>query len=230
MIGINFPADMRLSPGFAQLLGARWIRVVLLPHVDLTEWIQEAHRRGLKVLGVIARESLDPNFEAFAYTAAMYAERYGSTLDAIQGGNEADHESPSSWTMEQGQLNNLLFAINQHFPETTIVGPGLVSGNPHYLDAVDLDLIDYVAVHGYGTRPSNIGDWSELPGNFGTIGELLDRYRYHGKNFWLTEIGLSTHEVSEEFQARYLEEWFKAVKLRTDVETAFWFCADDNQV
>ena len=228
MLGLNGPADMRLAPKFYQLLGARWIRVVLLPDVDLTPWIAEAHRLGLKVLGVIARESFW-NADAANYHDAMavYAERYGSTLDAIQGGNESDHESPSSWTMPQDDLNDLLGAINAQFPTGQIVGPGMASGDPHYLDAVDLDLVDAIAVHPYGQRPDNLQDWSETPGNFGVVSQLLDSYRYHGKRLWVTEWGVSTDQVTEEFQARYVEAMMKALKLRSDVEVQCYFCATD---
>ncbi len=228
MIGLNFPADMRLAPQFGAMLGARWIRVVLLPDVDLTPWITDAHARGLKVLGVIARESTLDDM-GYPSLAVLYGGRYAGLIDAIQCGNESDHESPSSWTMAQGDLNDLLAAFNREFPDTTIVGPGLASGNPHYLDAVDLDLVDAIAVHPYGRWPNN-GDWSELPGGFGSIAELLDQYRYHNRPIWITELGVSTHQVSEEFQARYVEECLKSLKLRTDVPVVTWFCADDAMV
>jgi hypothetical protein len=258
VIGLNFPADARLAPQFGAFLGARWLRVVLLPEVDLTGFIKDAHSRGLSVLGVIARESFgeflsrehwpieewleslrDPFSVAaldlgspsgpYAPMLQQYAARYGD-LDAVQGGNEADHISPSSWTLIPAELNALLAEINQAFdPSMTIVGPGLVSGQPSYLDAVDLDLVDAIAVHPYGQRP-NSEDWSELPGNFGSVAGLLDSYRYHGKPIWVTEVGVSTHQVSEEFQARYCEAMIKALKLRSDAPVVTWFCADDLMV
>ena len=228
MIGLNGPADMRLAPQFYAMLGARWIRVVLKPEYDLTPWITEAHRLGLKVLGVIARESLVN--DSYNDTAAMYSARYGHMLSAVQAGNESDHSSESSWTMEPSDLNDLLAAVNLHWANTTIVGPGLVSGNPHYLDAVDLDLVDAIACHPYGRFPNTTEDWSETPGHFGTVAQLLDSYRYHGKRLWVTEWGVSTDQVSEEFQSRYVEAMMKSLKLRSDVEVQCYFCADDNMV
>lgn len=226
--GLNFPADMRLAPQFGHMLKAQWLRVVLKPEYDLTPWIADAHRLGLNVLGVVARESITDG-DPFIEWADAYHERYGDSLEAIQCGNESDHESPSSWTMTPAELNDLLAAFNARFQDTTIVGPGMVSGDPHYLDAVDLDLLDGIAVHPYGQRPDN-GDWSELPGNFGAVGRLLDSYRYHGKDIWVTEIGVSTTECSPEFQARYCEAMLKALSLRKDVPVVCWFASDDLMV
>lgn len=228
MFGLNGPADGRLSPQFYQLMGARWIRLVLKPEHDLTDWIQDAHRRGLKVLGVIARESMrDDDWWGMC---AEYGARY-PMLDAVQPGNEPDHESPSSWTMAPSDLNDLLAAANVGFPDgMTIVGPGLVSGQPSYLDAVDLDLVDALAIHAYGRRPDNLQNWDEVPGNFGTLAELFDSYRRFQKPLWCTEWGVSTDQVSEEFQSRYVEAMMKAFKLRTDVPVSIYFCVDDGMV
>jgi hypothetical protein len=227
MIGLNAPADARLSAQFFDFNKSHWTRAVLKPEYDLTPWIDEHHRLGMSVLGVIARESQTGSYEE---TAAFYRDRYGDALEALQVGNEADHESPSSWHMEPWELNELLAAFRQHFPDTTIVGPGLVSGVPSYLDNVDLAMVDAIAVHPYGQRPDNVDDWSELPGNFGTVGALLDSYRPYGKPIWVTEVGLSTTECSPEFQARYCYAMLSTLNLRRDVPVAMWFCADDAMV
>jgi hypothetical protein len=226
-VGLNMPADARLAPQFGALLGAKWLRVVLKPEYDLTPWILDAHGRGMSVLGVIARESLAGPYDE---TAALYKDRYGDLFEALQPGNEPDHYSPSSWTMLPDDLNNLLAAFNQHFPDAVIVGPGLVSGNPHYLDAVDLDLVDYVALHPYGRRPNDDFEWQGTPGNFGTVSELLDAYDYHDVRYWITEIGVSSIEVSQTFQARYCEAVLTTLARDPRVENAMWFASDDAQV
>jgi hypothetical protein len=229
VLGLNAPADMRLAPNFFAMLGARWIRVVLLPDVDLTPWIQDAHSRGLKVLGVIARESIDNM--SFSEAAKLYSNRYGQSLSALQCGNEPDHESESSWTMTQSELNGLLATFDRIMEPDLLVGPGLVSGDPHWLDSVDTEnLMSAIAVHPYGQRPDNLQDWSETPGNFGVVGSLLDSYRYHNRPIWVTEVGVSTTQVSHAFQARYTEAMLKALKLRSDVPVVTWFCADDAMV
>jgi hypothetical protein len=265
MIGLNFPADARLSSQFGALMGSDWLRVVLKPEFDLNAWLNDVHGRGMKGLGVIARESLyapdatpdqgagrlsypewlesianasgmpsesaEMAHEAMSYNdaAQFYSERYGDKFDAIQAGNEADHVSPSSWTMTPDDLNSLLYAVNMHFPKSIVVGPGLVSGHPHYLDAVDLDLVDAIAVHPYGQRPYGCtDDWAGLPGNFGTVTDLLASYAYHNKPIWVTEVGLSTTECSHDMQARYCEAILKT--LQGVVPVAFWFCADDAMV
>ena len=178
LTGLNLPSDGRLAPKFAELLKARVVRVVALPNVDLTSWIDEAHGLGIKALLVIARESIaDMSFDD---AARMYSERY-PFIDFVQPGNEPDHVSPSSWTLTPQDLNRLLVAFRAMFPTTTLVGPGLVSSHPEYLNGVALDLVDAIAIHPYGQRPNNAESWDELPGNFGTVDSLLDSYAYHGK-------------------------------------------------
>lgn len=257
-LGLNLPADARIPAQAAWFLGARWTRVVAKPDVDLRPWMRDAKARGLKILLVIARESFSQPFEqeerwtmdewlaslqgewsipvgvsALPYLATCqhYAGLYGGLVDAVQGGNEADHESPSSWTMSPSDLNGLLLAINTAFgAEMYVVGPGLVSGNPEYMNGVDLDLLDAIAVHPYGQRPDALQDWSETPGNFGTVAGLLDSYRRFQKPIWVTEVGVSTTQVSEDFQARYCEAMMRSLKLRADVPVAMWFCHDDLMV
>ena len=257
--GLNFPADGRLAPEFGGFLYAHWERVVLKPEIDLNAWIATAHTVGLKVLGVVAKESLGIKSDderwtmeqwlqsiadasgiptssqidgdlTFDQAALLYSNRYGESLDGIQCGNESDHKSPSSWNLEPQDLNRLLVAFRAMFPNTTLVGPGLVSGQPGYLDSVSLDVLDAICIHPYGQRPNNAESWDELPGNFGTVDSLLDSYAYHGKRIWVTEVGVSTDQVSEAFQAHYCERIMQTLLSRADVDVAMWFCADDQMV
>jgi len=228
-IGLNFPGDMRLSPHFAAAVRSRWLRVVLLPDVDLTTWIDEAHELGIKIIGAVARESIGEM--TYEQAAEHYAELYDGRLDALQVGNESDHDSSSSWVMTPAELNALLLVFNEAFGfEILIIGPGLVSGLPGYLLEVNLDLVDAIAVHPYGQRPNDSEDWSELPGNFGNVNDLLDGYAQFDRPIWITEVGVSTTECSETFQARYCMAMLSTLKQRTDVPVVCWFCADDAMV
>lgn len=244
--GINIPGDgYGAEPERLASLGSRWQRPVLRSTIDLNPYIDACHARGLKVVGIVARESLGgavltpkwsisdwlqslvapksslPEIETspltmeFRDAAQFYANRYAGKLDLLQIGNESDHISPSSWSMDHDELNELLYQFNVWFPEETlIVGPGLVSGDATWVRGIDQSLIDLCAVHGYGQRPwGEPSDWPWLPGNFGRIGDLLQRYADElepGINLAATEIGLSTTEVTHEQQAEYTEEIMRA--------------------
>ncbi len=259
-LGINVWRDGRTYPETIRYLGGPWVRFVLMPDQDLNPWVDLAHVLGLKVLGVIARESLGiagPSIRwsylrwlqslvrkptrmqqrvsvsvadlDFGPTVAMYADRYGTKLDAIAGGNESDHWSPSSWHLEPEQLNRLLAAICDRFPPPVGCG-SMVSGDPGYMDAIDPGLYTFLPIHPYGRRPSDEEDWGELPGNFGPVTALLDRYRRFGKPLWITECGVPTNQVSPEFQARYCRALLTVLKNDPDTEVVTWFCITDDMV
>lgn len=195
------------------------------------DWIDslgEAHR-----LTDSPPESLNGEM-SFDEAAELYEDRYGDKLDAWQVGNESDHVSPSSWTLAPDDVNRLATAFRGRLPMKKIVGPGLVSGDPGYIRGLDLRLFDGLAVHGYGQRPSGSADeWGELPGNFGVIWALFDNYARVMASMgrvlpiWATEIGISTTEVSREFQERYCGDMMATLKGNKDVAAAFWFCMGD---
>ena len=228
--GLNGPADARLDPNFYALLGSRVVRFVLKPDVDLNPWIDEAHGRGLSMLGVIANESMGGMTSVGA--ARFYRERYGDTLEYLQVGNEPDHVSPSSWTMSPQVLNHFMAVFSVEFPDTPIICGGMADGRPEYLDELDPDLYDIVGVQCYGQRPNDSEDWSETPGNFGNVQRLLPLYVQHsgGKPVAVTEIGLSTKEVSRAFQARYVGSMLTTLMSLPYCVLAIIFCADDAMV
>jgi hypothetical protein len=226
-IGVNGTGDGEITTDSLRGIGASWQRLVLLERFDLRPYIDACHASGIKLLWVVARESIGDM--SYSQAARFYADRYGDLLDGLQIGNESDHVSPSSWSMSHDDLNNLLFAFNQEFPRTTIIGPGLVSGDPSFVRGMDLSLLDGIAVHPYGQRPGDNDDWSELPGNFGDVNNLLDRYSAEagGLPLWITEVGVSTTEVSRGFQAVYCQDMLTTLYRRDDVAGAFWFCLGD---
>lgn len=125
--------------------GATWVRTVIKPDVDLTPWIEDCHEVGLRVLGVIASESLvewnaDWTLAQYAAAAQPLADQYETILDAIQVGNESDQVGPSSWTMAPDRLNRLLRAFRSAFDSIPLVGPGMASGQPYVYDYRQVDI------------------------------------------------------------------------------------------
>lgn len=118
--------------------------------------------------------------------------------------------------MDPADLNELLNAfivtIKNLNSKAFIVGPGMVSGQPQYLDAVDLSGLDAIAVHPYA-------QWPE------TVNGLLKNYAYHGKNILITEFGWP--EPNWQAQAVWFGRMLEAMHNNPQVLGAINYCWDD---
>lgn len=145
-LGCNADGRAAIPPASLAAIYAAWTRCVAYPDANIISWIQGCHARGVRVLLVLASESIGKNPGLWAGNIAMYRDRYGSLVDAWQLGNEADHVSPSSWTMTQAELGQLLRAgRNVLGPDAYIVGAGMVSGNPGWAAGVNWGPVSAIA-------------------------------------------------------------------------------------
>jgi hypothetical protein len=219
-IGLNVDREGRHDPGLIRSLGATWLRIVAMPGHDLSDYFRRCRGAGLKILLVLARES--------GGDYAALAARYATLVDAWQVGNEADHESPSSWTMNQAEFVALGKAARAILPRPhALIAGGLASGVPSWLDGVDLSWADRLAVHPYSKSPSRT--WPHPGWGTGYMGDLLDAYAPYtnGQPLMVTEIGLPTPEVTEQFQAEYVTNTLDFLNKREDVDIVWWFCLQD---
>lgn len=232
-LGVNVDPRMGTDPAEVAAAGAGWVRSVLFAEPDLSGWLQCCDNAGLRVLAVVARESLyrpsEPIPMAFEEAAALYAARYAGLMHAWQPGNEPDIDSPASWTMAPAELNELLRAFRSALPDGHIVGPGLASGAASYLEGIDLDLVDAIAVHPYGQRPDP--EWPRANWGFSYVRDLLGAYRAYGKPIWVTEFGGPLGDFAG---ARERGEYYGRMAARLaaepDVRVAFAFCWSDAMV
>lgn len=204
-LGCNVAGRAEYNPASVAALGAKWARCVGYRNADITQWILGCHDQGIKVLMVLARESIGGSWEKLM---EGFRDRYGSLVDAWQIGNESDHVSNSSWTMVPEELNVLLRSAREVFgPDAYLVGPGLVSGQPGWAAAIDWSPVQALALHPYAKFPGT----PELD-------NLIAGYAAYGRPLWVTE-----------YNARTLG---MAVALRDDprLSVALAFCYSDAMV
>jgi hypothetical protein len=207
-LGLNVDGRAAIAPASIAALGARWCRAVAYPDEDISNWIRECHQHGVRVLLVLAGESIGHSPSGWAGRIAYFRGLYGSFADAIQVATESDHVSDSSWTMEPAELSQLLrVARFQLGPDAYIVGSGMASGNPDWARRVDWGPCSAVACHPYTKEPGSA-----------ELNWLLDGYMAAGKPLWVTE-----------YHARSLG---MAAALRDDprVEVALAFCYTSRMV
>lgn len=100
-----------------------------------------------------------------------------------QIGNESDHRSPSSWTMQADDFSRLLRDARDTLPDTVfLIAGGMVSGHPEYLDTVDLSHVDAIAVHPYAKGPE-------------AAAGLIREYQRFSKPIWVTEFGATLADM-----------------------------------
>jgi hypothetical protein len=220
-LGMNVDAIGTYRAADLAAAGVKWARLVALPEVNAIFYLDELRDAGINTLLVLASESF--HNAPWDEMCREYAHRYHGRIDAVQVANEPDIESPSSWTMHPNDLNRLLGYARDAFRQTILVGPGLASGQPQWVENIDLSLIDALGVHPYG---QNVPNWGESPYGFdGHIGLLLNGYqRSSGKPLWVTEWGANANELGEERAAEYVEYMLDYLRDRVDVATAFYFC------
>lgn len=207
-LGVNCDGRGGIQPASLAAIYAAWVRCPAYPDANLTDWIHGCHDRGIRVLLVLASESIGTDPSRWTQQIAMYRDRYRDTVDAYQIGNESDHVSPSSWTMAPDDLSMLLrTARNVLGSAAHIVGAGMADGQPNWARMVDWGPCNAIACHPYAKDPySPALNW------------LLDGYKAIGKPLWVTE-----------YHARSLG---MAACLRDDprIEVALAFCYTDRMV
>lgn len=229
-VGVNIANHGDPDTGRVAALGARWVRLVLVPSMYPSSLIQRYKAAGLKVLGVLARESFPGGGTDYAAMVTMYARVHGNDLSAWQVGNEPDHVSDSSWTLSQDEYAALLkqchSVIARTHPDAEIVGAGGASGNPDYFRRGDiLRYLDGISCHPYGQD----GDVVKAPsGNFGKASDLIGRYYDLGLPVWVTEYGTDSRDDRK--AALYVGDLTRQFKADPRVRVACHFCLHDLMV
>ncbi len=210
-LGVNIAGRGEYPVPLLLQTGLRSARFPLYPDVNIKRYILELTTNSITPILVVARESVElfPNWPAaFAHYRHLYGDIPGLMW---QLGNEADHESDSSWTLRGADVNRLaITALNTLGPKVYL-GPGLVSGDPTWIEREGLNtrLFNALAIHPYAKAP-----------DADDTREMLTAYRWRAANGGL---GL----VATEFHARALG---MAAYLNRELDGACAFCFSDTMV
>lgn len=207
-LGINADGRAGIAPESLAALGATWVRCVAYPEDDISDWIRSCHDHGVRVLLVLASESIGTNPNLWNMNITEFRDRYWGLVDAWQLANEPDHVSPSSWTMDPEMLSMLLRMGRDVLGwDAYIVGAGLASGQPSWAWDVEWGPCSAIACHPYAKDPGSPElDW------------MLGEYSAIGKPLWVTEY----HARSIGMAAALRDDW--------RVQVALAFCWSDSMV
>ncbi len=226
-IGVNIPGRGEISASTVAESGATVARLVAYPDYDATRYLCDLAARGIQPLVILASESFAGDVDsALTYYRRLYGDVPGA---AFQVGNESDQAgSESSWHQSHAQVNDLLRRARRTLGDrATIIAPGLVSGDPRWVDGLDLSVADFYAVHPYGQRAAR--GWPHPEWGFGDVLDLLAAYRDHAGDtpLWVTEFGLTSRDYDEAFRADYLTRMYGTLAASGLVEVACWFALHD---
>jgi hypothetical protein len=215
-----------------QVPNVRALRWPLRLESDDTWLIQALLTRGILPWVVLDHDALGSDA---TNNLREYARRYESLGVVWEVGNEPDIESPSSWTMSQDVFSGLLTLARMVLgDEAYIVAGGLASGQPDWLDTVNLSRVNAVAVHPYGKWPTNLPvreGWG-----FGPVTPLLQAYRdkldsmgHASLTLHVTEYGAPYNELQGAYP-KYVRDMTATLATSSLVGYALQFCLTDRDV
>ena len=211
IIGVNVdPLNPAGAPDPAALkaAGFNWVRLVSRPQPGVSAYIQQCQQAGIKVLAVIAGESMQ--------NGVPY--KLDPPPDVYQLGNEPDGEGVSSWKMDQDAYTRLW---NTHAAglNAPAIAAGLCSDDPPgWIENLLPGLQPRpraLAVHPYG---ATVDDAQDLFESFAELQFPL----------WLTE----WNPLPRDWTDQTVETDMAAVWaiFSSKAEAAFWFCWSDGMV
>lgn len=235
-------------------LGNPLVRVALTKaHSEVPQF----HRlRGRQVLGCVAGETFAAfgldirNVDDHRHGLTLVQQRWGALLTYVELGNEPDDPGDASTGMHAEVWTNLLrvgcavFHPSDQHNTPQLISGGLSSGQPSYLNGIEIPNCNLLGLHDYNSRMLQDGGdlWPAATYGFHELGAYLGAY----ESVWsklrgvaITEWGI-TDDVSP-FAGQYIEHWLSYVRrwpaitlndplpANPPVKLACWFSLSDNQ-
>lgn len=229
--GLRIAADGSVPIDRILALNPSLVSVVADPNHDLTDYLGRLAAEGPAIKIVLAKESFDHSGDPRVWKQVMptHARRYGPLAAYWEAGNEWEHDSPSSWRLAPELIVKLTRIARRALGEDAyIILGGLASGDPNVLAGLDVQYVNGIGIHPYGTGTPDFTS----PYKFGTVRELIDGVKTicPGKDVCITEYGIYRHELSRDLAPRYAGAFFDYVAGCTDVKLFVYFCAWDGMV
>lgn len=232
LVGENVDAGHGFDPQTLADLGSKIVRLPVWRDngFDYKPFVKGLQDLGIEPLIVLDKRSLTGSGSFQSKMGRL--QRLFPTVRYWQVGNESDQpNSESSWAMSAGRFNSLLRAAQGIFTPGYyyLIAGGLVSGDPNYLDRVDLSLVQGIAVHPYGKSADGFPTkhWG-----FGSARELLLNYKAKApsKHLWITEFGGHRDLFDDEHQRAVYFSKLLAVFDSLNVYAALHFCLHEKMV
>ncbi len=215
VLGINVAGRGEQSAQQIAGLGSRIARFDTYPDADLRGWINSLHDLGIQVVATLASTALTHNPDNWWGWLQYWKQFYGPYVDYWQIGNEPDHQSPSSWTMDPGAYSHLTMLSRHAFGDNAyLIGAGLASGDTQgWPRQLNWEHVNAGACHPYA-KDKNDSNPNQ------PIDVLFNGYKriFGDKPLWVTE-----------YHARQIG---MAAALRDDsrIEHGLAFCFSDSMV
>ncbi|HYO55740.1 hypothetical protein [Archangium sp.] len=234
-LGVNVAGGGWIPVSVLSDLGVRVVRIVAYPSINDFGYLEQLRQAGIRRWLVLASESFS-GFPSWGAAIDEYNRRYGGHIDVWQLGNEPDQPGPSSWSMSPQDFTGLLWTGRDRLPGKYLVAGGLHSGNPSWLNNVNLDWVNGIAVHPYGQLPPGQYDPSWY---FGHVNNLLNNYRNYlnssgrgDKHMHVSEWGgpVQDWDWDENRHGAYIGYMSKFFRGTSLVGDSIMFCAHDSMV
>lgn len=192
LLGLNVAPDA--DPSELAAIGARWVRCVYRSSINMRPWLTALLDSGIETLlvGDSSPDSLGDDAAQWSTRMADARDTLGDLVKLWSWGNEPDGEGVASWRMGQHRVNRLLQLARAVFPRPTfrLIGPGLVSGQPGWLQYLgSVEPMDAIDIHPYAKFVQTAPQRLELTA-------MLRGYLAFGKPLWCGEYDSRTPGLS----------------------------------
>jgi hypothetical protein len=219
-------------------LGAPVARFVLSKAQDgLARWHLQQRRR---CHGVISAETFDA-FGGFSarevqdhhHVLVLAQQHWGATCAFVEIGNEPDDPGSASMGLPAATWSHLLqtacqvFHANGNHDRPQLISGGLSTGQPSYLEHVEIPPCMLLGLHDYNSR---LRGWPSAGYGFHELEAYLASY----EPIWSDMAGVAISEWgctddAPPFAQEYIRRWLAIVREHPEVKLAEWFALSDRQ-